>query len=1439
SGKPHDPDAGQAPERPPLHPAERHRHPPLSFAQERLWFLDRLRAGEPLYNLAAAYRLRGDLHLPALVGALSEVERRHEVLRTTYREEEGEPVQVVHPPRHPAVPVVDLSSLPPADREREVRCLARLEGRRPFDLEAGPVVRYRVVRLGPAEHAALVTLHHIAGDGWSVGVLTRELNTLYEAHRTGVEPALPDLPIQYADFAVWQRGWLGGEVLEREVDHWRRHLSGAPPVLELPADRPRPKIQSSLGALHRFRVPAELGRGLRELAHREGTTLFTVLLSGFLVLLHRLSGQDDLVTGTAVANRTPRETEPLVGFFVNTLPLRLDLSGNPTAAELIRQAREVALDAFAHQEVPFEKLVERLNPSRDLVHTPIFQNLIALQNASAPSLELPGLVCDGLETDTGTAKFDLSLIVEPEPEEGPEAGALDGLLEYAVALFDRTTVRRTAAHLLNLLEALVAAPGRRVSELPLLSAAERRQLLDRNPGTERFPEDTLASRFAARAREAPDRIATSFERRHLSYGELQRRSSELADGLRAQGIGPEDRVGLLVERSSDLVAAILAVLESGAAYVPLDPSWPQERLDFVRRDAGLRALLVQGALADRVDAEEIRVVALDGPTPAGRPEGEPPPVHAGVDPDHLAYVIYTSGSTGRPKGTLIRHGSVTRLLDATAEWAQAGHEDVWSLFHSSAFDFSVWELWGALAFGGRLVVVPYWVARAPESFHELLERERVTVLNQTPSAFRQLSEADAAPDRGETLPALRLVIFGGEALEPSTLSGWLERHGRRPRLVNMYGITETTVHVTRREIRNGDLGGRVGSPIGTAIPDLSLQLLDGRGSPVPVGVPGEIHVGGPGLARGYLGRPRLTAERFVPDPQGGAPGARLYRSGDLARHLPDGDLEYLGRIDHQIKIRGFRVELGEIEEALAGHPAVEDAVVTLQEDRDGDQRLVAHVVPDGERAPVLRRYARLEREGRVDDLQMIELSDDLGVFHLNRGETEALGRELLDGEARPLHGAALGDGARIFDVGAHVGLFALSLALRWRDLEIFAFEPLPPVFEALESNVELHGLGARCFCHALGAETSRAAFDYYPHATLLSGRSDLQPADAETRERAVVRTLKRQAEGEGLALEEAELEGLLADRLEHQRFVCPVKPLSQVIRETGVETIDLLKVDAGRTGLQIFDGIDEEHWPLIRSLVVEVQDIEDRAATLRRLLETRGFRVTAEPAERPDGGKLLNVYGVRPSVDEPASARGGADRPRPGRPQAPAVAHGGPAAFVRSLRDHCVERLPEYMVPAAYVPLDAFPLTANGKIDRRALARDVKALAGTPGRIVAPRTRTETRLADIWRDLLGVDRVGVHSDFFELGGHSLLATRLVSRIREEMGVELGLRTFFESPTLEAVAREIDRSPAREESPSRPRIRALRRGGRSLNTLRSGAVPAGETGGGASSEESGE
>jgi amino acid adenylation domain-containing protein len=920
--------------------ADREQHLPLSLAQQRLWFIDQLDpAASAAYHIPAALRLVGRLDVTALQATLNHIVARHESLRTSFPSTEGVPYQQIAPAGSGfALTERDLSVLDDESRDRRAGELAVAEARTPFDLSAGPLIRGQLLKLADEEHVLLITQHHIVTDAWSLNVLVRELAALYTAFNRGEDDPLPPLEIQYADYAQWQRHWLQGEELTRQFAFWKDHLTGAPTLLNLPLDRPRPAVESHAGGTVPLALSPELTNSLRAFSQRHGVTLFMTLLSGWGLLLSRLSSQQDVVVGTPVANRQRREVENLIGFFVNTLALRLRFDGQPSVEALLAQVKETTLAAFAHQELPFEQVVDAVQPQRTLSHSPLFQTLLALNNTAADglALRLPELDLIPVEHELTTAQYELSLHLDDGSD------ALSGTFVYATDLFDRSTIERWAGYYVRLLDAMVADATASVETLPLLSASERQQLLG-NVHPVDYPQDRLIHEsFEQQAAARPEAVAVVYEEQILTYGELNARANRVAHELIALGVQPDDRVAICVERSPEMIVGLLGILKAGGAYVPLDPAYPIERLRYMLEDSAPVALLTQSGLQglDVNPGSDVPVIDISAAQFANRPDRNP---ERGLAPHNLGYIIYTSGSTGTPKGVMVEHRNVIRLFSATEPWFHFDESDVWTMFHSYAFDFSVWEIWGALLYGGQLVVVPQDITRSPGEFYKLVCRTGTTVLNQTPSAFRQFIAAQGASGEEHRL---RHVIFGGEALEMATVEPWFERNGdQQPRLVNMYGITETTVHVTYRPIDRADVE-RGGSPIGGPIPDLLVYVLDAHREPVPLGVVGELYVGGAGVARGYLNRPELTAERFVADPFAGRQEARMYKSGDLGRRLPDGSIDFIGRNDAQVKIRGFRIELGEIEAKLGHCARVREAVVMAREDVAGDKRLVAYLVAE-------------------------------------------------------------------------------------------------------------------------------------------------------------------------------------------------------------------------------------------------------------------------------------------------------------------------------------------------------------------------------------------------------------------------------------------------------------------------------------------------------------
>lgn len=1069
---------------------------PLSFAQERLWFLDQLEPGTPVYNLCQAMRLRGALDVVALEAALNAVVQRHEILRTNFVAVDGQPVQVIVPARTLGVVRADISSVAPGEREGELARLLRDEARHPFDLGQGTLLRALIVRIAGEEHVLLLTMHHIISDGWSLGVLFRELGALYLERTTGAAAALPELPVQFADVALWEREQIKGDALHASLAFWQKQLGGALPVLDIPTDRPRPATPSSRGGWETLSLSPALSASLRALSQKEGATLYMTLLAAFEVLLHRWSGQEDIVVGSVVAGRRRSEMEKLIGFFVNTLVLRADLRGAPTFRQFLAQVRETALAAFAHQDVPFERLVQELRPDRASNRNPLFQAMFVLQNAPSAASQWPGLSLEPMDLATGTTKFDLMLTMLEGPE-GLRAG-----LEYNADLFDAATVARLLRCFETLLAGISAQPDAAISRLPLLTEAERAEVVvEFNRTTTAYPrERTIAELFAEQVALRPEAPALTLQAETLSYRELDARAELLAAELRMLGVGPDVLVGIFLERSLEQIVAIVAIIKAGGAYVSFDPAYPAERLAFMLADTHAPVLLTSRALQAKLPSTSARVLRLDEVRDTASPHPSTPA--ARTTADSLAYVSYTSGSTGRPKGVAVPQRGVVRLVRDTY-FARFGADEVFLQFAPVAFDASTLEIWGALLNGGRLVIAPPGAVSLAE-LGELIERAGVTTLWLTAGLFHQMVE-----EQIDRLKGVRQLLAGGDVLSTAHVARALEKLPRT-RLINGYGPTENTTFTCCHAITTAPAVGR-SVPIGRPIANTRVYILDREQQPVPVGVPGELYAGGDGLARGYLNRPELTAEKFVPDAISGEVGARLYRTGDLARWLPDGTVEFLGRIDRQVKIRGFRVEPGEIEAALLAHPAIKDCAVVVRTDATGAKMLAAYLVAKQAPAPtsdVLRAYLA----GKVPEYLVPSSFTALPALPLNaNGKVDVAALPAADGARPELQGGYLaprdeletqlaqiwseilgvtpvGVQDRFFDLGGH-SLLAVRMVAQiekqlGRKLPVSAIfqrrtiaelapllRPEVPAFESVTSLVEVQGQGdARplYFVHGVG-----------------------------------------------------------------------------------------------------------------------------------------------------------------------------------------------------------------------------------------------------------------------------------------------------------------------------------------------------------------------------------
>jgi amino acid adenylation domain-containing protein len=1438
--------------------------------------------------MPAALRLEGELNVAALERSLAEVIQRHENLRTRFEAADGQGFQVIDEPGKFGLEMIDLSELGNEEREAEARRLVQEDVERPFDLVSGPLLRAKLLRLGAAEHVALVNMHHIVSDGWSIAVLIREVGRIYAAYAEGRPSPLPELPIQYVDYALWQREWLQGEALAQQVAYWKRRLAGAPAALALPTDRPRPAVQSFRGAVVWFELSERLTSGLRDLSRSESSTLYMLLLAAFSVLLGRYCGQEDIVVGSPIAGRRRRELEGLIGFFVNMLMMRTDLSGDPSFRELVRRVKEVALGAYAHQDLPFEKLVEELQPVRDLSRQPLFQVSFALQNMPRETLDLPGLRLSRVGSELVTSKYDLSLHLF---ERG---SSLHGMLEYATDLFDCSTIERLIGHFQILLERIVSAPESRCSHLALLSAAERhQQVVEWNATTADYPRDRcLDDLFSEQAAKTPDAVALVYDDQHLTYRELDRRSNQLAHYLRGLGVGPEVIVGLCAERSPEMVIGLLGILKAGGAYLPLDPSHPPERLSYMLSNARVSMVVTQAALVERLPPHDGPVVQLDAGWDkfAGLP-GEA--CTSGAGPSNLAYVLYTSGSTGRPKGVSVEHRQVVNYV-----WAMSkamGIRDIGSYMSVQplSVDSTVTVLYGSLLFGGVLHLTSYEEGLDSKWLGDYTSLHSVECLKIAPPHLQSILDAS---ESANILPH-KLLIVGGDV----SYWDWIEQLRKLApgcRIFNHYGPTEATVGVSTYPIGNTEERGSTGCvPIGRPVKNAQLYILDDRLELLPPGAVGELYIGGTPVARGYIGRPGLTAERFIPDLLASTGGGRLYRTGDRARFLADGNIEFLGRADHQIKIHGHRIELEEIEAALAEHPAARQAAVMAREDVPGERRLVGYVAADPKWIKSERRH---EEEGSLEawvgqwetvfdeTYKSGDVANGPSFIGWNSSYTglaipEEEMREWLAGTINLI--LSFGP-ERVLEIGCGVGLVLQHLApvcrfYRGTDLSDAAIGGLrdwlqtqtglqhvelahqsaaePWHIEASSVDTVVLNSVVQCFPNIdyLRAVLERAVDLVSPGGRVFVGdvrnlhllpmfHTSVQFAQAPAR----------------LSFEQFKRRVARAIAQERQLVIDPEFFLELQARLPRIGSVELL-LKRGRSDneltryrydavLHIGDAVelaagDSLEWSddgLLAELATRLRErrpavVRISAIPNRRLagdLAVMGLLDTREDLERVEEIRDALARSSLPGED-PATfwalgeahgydvrvtwTRGGRegrfdvlliDRLQAAQAWAPASRGLMPlhrprwsayandpaaAAHIRQLgawladelRAHLKKRVPDYMVPSAFVVLDALPLTSHGKVDRRALPAPEGRL--DVGSYVAPRTPTEEQVASIWCQILRLDRVGIEDNFFELGGHSLVATRVVARIRDLFEVGLPLRALFEAPTVRALSERLE------------------------------------------------
>ena len=1278
-------EAGSEPERP-------------SEGQRALWLLEQTAPGNGALNLALVAEAPDGVDGGALRRSLEALAARHGALRTTFHEEGGEPRRYLHERLPPAFEEEEAG---PAGAIGQAALLDRLAAfsHRPFDLAGEPPLRVSLHHHPSGAATVAMVLHHLAGDFWSASLLLRELGDLYTGEVTGEPAALSPPAFTYDDYLRWHERRLASSAADADRRYWHSRLEGATGALELVTDRPRPASRTFRADSVSFTLDEGLAGDLVGRSRRSHSSLFALLLASWEVLLARVSGSRAFAVGTATADRSIPEARDLVGYLVNPVALPVDLvdldgdpdgdhGGDPGFLELLERVRGTVLEALDHRLYPFPRLVEELLPGRDPGRAPLFQTSFLLHRPRRGDPEGLGAFAlgeEGVEVELGA----LRLVSRRLPRQRSEheltlvaaraRGRLLFSLRYLTELFDRTTALRLAAGLRALLEQVAGEPAVPISALDLLGRALRHQVVAEWNDTARSRSaEPLARKLERRARSTPDAVAVVRGSSRVSYGELDRRAEGLAAELARRGARPGRAVGLLLPREPAALAALLAIVKTGAAYVPLDPEQPPTRLAAMAGAAGVEIVVTRRELAPRVPEGVGETVFTDDRPAPGRGAARPSP-----DGDFARtrplYVIFTSGSTGVPKGAVVYESGFVNLLDWYLDELGLDPEDRVLWISALGFDLTQKNLFATWLAGAELHL-PEGRRYDPGELRRLVEREAVTRVNCTPSAFYPLLEGAEAVDLAR-LRSLRSVILGGEPVARRRLDGWLAEAGGRTEVLNTYGPTEATDVAAFHRLAPRSFDSLSAPPVppvpvGRPLPEVRVRVLDRRGRPAPVGAPGEVVIAGAGVGGGYLGLPRRTAEAFRPDPWSRAPGARAYRTGDLARLRPDGRIEYRGRIDQQVKVRGHRIEPGEVETALREHPGVREAAVVARADPRSELRLVGYLVPDPVRARPVRALRALERAGRLDGRERIVLPNGLPVVHLNRSETQFLYHEIFEEDAYLAQGITLGPGAVVFDVGANIGLFDLYLARRDPSVRIYAFEPVPPIFEVLRLNLEIHDIPARAFGHGLASAPGFATFEYFPNVSILSGRY----VDAEAERETVRRFLRTEAEQRRVAVTEEEIERLLDERLERRSFRCPLKTLSQVVRETGVERIDLLKVDVEKAELDVLEGLSAQDWSKVRQVVAEVHDLDGRLARITALLESQGFEVGSEREAALRDVPLFTLAARRPAE---------ATAPKPAPEPAPAWAD--EAELVTDVRQAAAGRLPEPMVPSTFVVLDALP----------------------------------------------------------------------------------------------------------------------------------------------------
>jgi nonribosomal peptide synthetase DhbF len=1315
---------------------------PLSAEQMRLWLSERLGQLGATYHIPFKLNFQGVLDEQALERALQQMVQRHESLRTLFVDEDDTVFQLVLPADAWRLQKADVSELGDADEAALGQLDALFE--RPFDLRREVPFRALLLKQGSVRFCLAVCIHHLAADGWSMAVFMHELVQLYRQSSGADALPLAEPGPQYIDYTLWQRVQDLVQPDEPLQAFWKRQLEDAPATSGLAPDRPRAQAPGARGAELPFALDAQSTAALRKLAKARGTTLFNLLLGAYSLLLYRWTGQTDLMIGTPTAGRPLPQMERMIGMFVNLLPLRVRVKEGASFGDLLQCCVQTTSESFSHQALSFERMA-RLAPQRSNAAPLLFQMALALETVPAmPSLG-EHLTVELARVSLPISRFDLTLFIQDGGD------ALTGYAEYSTALFEAETVRQWLASLAVVLRHVAQAPETSIDQVPLMDAAAWRQVVtDWNRTEHAFPhERCLHQLIEAQVDRTPDAVALRFGERVMSYAELDRAANQLAHHLASMSVGPDRLVGVCLERSFDMMVALLAVLKAGGAYVPLDPSYPAQRLHDMCSDAAPVLVLTWRRFAAQLATTAAPLLFMDT-MPAEWAALDTGRLHAAVQPRHLAYVIYTSGSTGKPKGAANIHRAVVNRID----WMRRhyGFDERDRLLQKTpyGFDVSVWELFLGLCCGAELVIAEPELHKDPVRLAGLIYDRQVSVIHFVPSMLEVFLDMVAPA----SVRSLRLVFCSGEALKPGTRDRFLSRHDAE--LHNLYGPTEAAVDVSYHHCQASE--GPV-VPIGRPISNARLYVLDAHMQAVPVGVAGQLHIGGPVLARGYYNKPELTAASFVPDPFSADPEARLYKTGDLARWRADGALEYLGRLDGQVKLRGQRLELGEIESTLMEDSRVGSAVAFLST-QGAEPQLIAACVPSAAYRSKVRGQPRHA------------LPNGMAVLCQSAQVAEYLYREMYVDHVYLRHGITLKQARCVLDVGANIGMFSLRAAELAPDARVFAFEPIPSTFEMLRENCALYAPGAVAFSFGLGAGEQEVSFSHYPDLPLMSGRYADPSADLCTAS-TFAANLVRDGSLEALPLHE--VSRLLEGHARVETFAVRIRPLSDVIDELGLEAIDLLKIDVERSEWDVLQGIRPQHWSLIRQLVVEVHDQDGRLQDTLALLQSHGLHCVVDQDEALEHTGLFNIYARRLNLGAEPTA------------EPPPVALHCPPLDELQMQAQLAQRLPAYMVPSRVLVIDELPLSANGKLDQRALEALSQTLHTARPRGEPPQGPTERGVASVWCELLGVDHVNRDDSFFDIGGHSLLALRMLQRLGKAFGQALQPQQLLAAPTVAGLA----------------------------------------------------